>query len=169
MSWRLPLLEVLGHPLGVVLRRVGVDPAPHTGMTEAAQLRAGPLVLARLHDVEPHADLAPGHGVLLMRNCGTKKLWITSCDLRLIRTGLPMGTCISSRNILSSSVPNFPSGPGYVTCQLNCLAVTWITTSVAGIVILIFDQAGTLRNVSTTRISAGTTVQTISSVVLPCV
>src|SRR6266571_3742373 len=65
MSWRLPLLEVLGHPLGVVLRRVGVDPAPHTGMTEAAQLRAGPLVLARLHDVEPHADLAPGHGVLL--------------------------------------------------------------------------------------------------------
>src|SRR3989454_6086433 len=111
----------------------------------------------------------PGTASCLMRNCGTKKLWITSCDLRLIRTGLPMGTCISSRNVLSSSVPNFPSGPGYVTCQLNCLAVTWITTSVAGIVILIFDQAGTLRNVSTTRISAGTTVQTISSVVLPCV
>src|SRR5438876_10857044 len=65
MSWRLPLLEVLGHPLGVVLRRVGVDPAPHTGMTEAAQLRAGPLVLARLHDVEPHAHLAPGPGALL--------------------------------------------------------------------------------------------------------
>ncbi len=111
----------------------------------------------------------PGTASCLMRNCGTKKLWITSCDLRLIRTGLPMGTCISSRNVLSSSVPNFPSGPGYVTCQLNCLAVTWITTSVAGIVILIFDQAGTLRNVSTTRISAGTTVQTISSVVFPCV
>jgi len=34
---------------------------------------------------------------------------------------------------------------------------------------LIFDHAGTLRNVRTTRMSAGTTVHAISSGVLPCV
>jgi len=49
------------------------------------------------------------------------------------------------------------------------LAVTRTTKSVSGIVILIFDHAGTLSSVRITRISAGTTVQTISSVVLPWV
>src|SRR5215510_4688872 len=98
----------------------------------------------------------PGTASCLMRKLGTKKLWMTSWDLRLTRTGLLTGTCISSRNVLSSAVPNLPSAPGYATCQLNCLAVTCTTRSVCGIDILIFDQAGTLRNVSTTRISAGT-------------
>src|SRR5919109_1690215 len=111
----------------------------------------------------------PGTASCLMRKLGTKKLWITSCDLRTTRIGLLTGTCISSRNVLSSAVPNLPSGPGYETCQLNCLALTWTTKSVGGCVILIFDHAGTLRNVSTTRISAGTTVHAISSVVLPWV
>ena len=52
---------------------------------------------------------------------------------------------------------------------MNCLALTSTTKSVWGMVILIFDQAGTLRNVSTTRMSEGTTVHTISRGVLPWV
>jgi len=105
-----------------------------------------------------------------MRNWGTKKLWMTSWDLRFTCTILFTGTCISSSSVLSSSVPNLPSGPGYVTCQLNCLAVTSTTKSLGGgACILIFDHAGTLRKVRITRISEGTTVHTISSVVLPWV
>src|SRR5215207_6829971 len=104
----------------------------------------------------------PGTASCLMRKFGTKKLWITSWDFRMTLTGLLVGTCISSRNCLSSSVPNLPSGPGYRTCQLNCLALTSITRSVGGTDILILDHAGTLRNVSTTRMRLGTTVHTIS-------
>ena len=70
---------------------------------------------------------------------------------------------------MSSAVPNLPSGPGYVNCQLNCLAVTDTTKSVAGIDILIFDHAGTLRKVRMTRISEGAMVHAISSGVLPWV
>src|SRR5881296_1077346 len=97
----------------------------------------------------------PGTASCFMRNCGTKKLWMTSCDLLLT------GTCISSRKTLSEL--------GCLTCQLNCLAVTSTTKSVGGADILIFDHAGADSAVSTTRMSAGTIVHTISSDVLPCV
>src|SRR5438034_1352973 len=103
----------------------------------------------------------PGTASCFMRNCGTKKLWITSCDLRCTRTTLLTGTCISSRKTWSV--------PGYVTCQLNCFAVTKTSKSVGGTCILILDHAGTLRNVRMTRITAGTIVHAISRGVLPCV
>ena len=54
----------------------------------------------------------PGTASCLTRKFGTKKLWMTSADLRFTRTGLFTGTCISSRKVLSSAVPNLPSGPG---------------------------------------------------------
>src|ERR1043165_6425865 len=76
----------------------------------------------------------PGTASCLMRNCGTKKLWMTSCDMRRTCTTLLTGTCISSRKTLSEL--------GYLTCQLNCLAVTSTTKSLGGRVILIFDHAG---------------------------
>src|SRR5215510_16144884 len=85
----------------------------------------------------------PGTASCFMRNWGTKKLWMTSCDLRWTCTTLLTGTCISSRSVLSSGVPNLPSAPGYVICQLNCLAVTCSTKSLGGGAdILIFDHAG---------------------------
>src|SRR5437773_10901787 len=95
----------------------------------------------------------PGTASCFMRNCGTKKLWMTSCDLRCTCTTLLTGTCISSRKTWSEF--------GYFTCQLNCLAVTSTTTSLGGIDILIFDHAGADRAVRTTRISAGTMGHTI--------
>src|SRR6266404_267475 len=100
-----------------------------------------------------HARMVrPGTASCLMRNCGTKKLWSTT---------LLTGTCISSRKTLSE--------PGCLTCQLNCFAVTSTTKSLGGWLILILDHAGADRAVSTTRMSAGTMVHTISSVVLPWV
>src|SRR5437773_4963198 len=109
-----------------------------------------------------HARMVrPGTASCLMRNCGTKKLWITSCDLRSTCTTLLTGTCISSRKTLSEL--------GYLTCQLNCLAVTSTLMSLGGTDILIRDHAGADRKVRITRISEGTMVQTISRVVLPCV
>ena len=61
---------------------------------------------------DDHLMVRPGTASCFMRNWGTKKLWMTSCDLRLTCTILLTGTWISSRNCLSSPVPNLPSPPG---------------------------------------------------------
>ena len=54
----------------------------------------------------------PGTASCFTRKLGRKKLWTTSRDFRSTRTGRLTGTWSSSRNCLSSGVPNLPSGPG---------------------------------------------------------
>src|SRR5438552_5040267 len=109
-----------------------------------------------------HARMVrPGTASCLMRNCGTKKLWITSWDLRSTSTTLLTGTCISSRKTLSEL--------GCLTCQLNCFAVTSTTKSLGGWLILILDHAGADWAVSPTGMSAGRMVDPVSRVVLPWV
>src|SRR5206468_1767320 len=56
---------VLTRPGLVLLGRLHVEPAPHPGVAEAAELGAGDLVLARPDDLEPGGDRVPGHCVLL--------------------------------------------------------------------------------------------------------
>src|SRR5438046_5365006 len=56
---------VLARPGLVLLGRLHVEPAPHPGVAEAAELGAGDLVLARPGDLEPGGDRVPGHRVLL--------------------------------------------------------------------------------------------------------
>src|SRR5438034_4418784 len=56
---------VLTRPGLVLLGRLHVEPAPHPGVAEAAELGAGDLVLARPDDLEPGGDRVPGHRVLL--------------------------------------------------------------------------------------------------------
>src|SRR3989475_4949827 len=63
-----PYTTLFRSPLGVVLGRVHVDPAAHPGVAEPAQLRARPLVLARLDHLEPLDDLAARHRVLFHRS-----------------------------------------------------------------------------------------------------
>src|SRR6266545_5760904 len=52
------------HPLLILLGRVHVEPAPHPGVAEPAQLRAGHLVLARLGCLEPLVDFPSRDHVL---------------------------------------------------------------------------------------------------------
>jgi hypothetical protein len=54
----------------------------------------------------------PGTASCLRRNCGTKKLWMTSCAWSWTRTTLLTGTWKSLSILTSSSVPSFPSAPG---------------------------------------------------------
>src|SRR5947199_1030961 len=56
---------VLARPGLVLLGRLHVEPAPHPGVAETAQLGTGDLVLARPGDLEPGGDRVPGHRVLL--------------------------------------------------------------------------------------------------------
>ena len=45
--------------------------------------------------VKPVKVVRPGIMSVLPANCGTQKLWITSADLRAMRTGVSRGRCIS--------------------------------------------------------------------------
>src|SRR5712691_1647859 len=58
------------HPLLIVLRGVHVEPAPHPRVAEAAQLRAGDLVLPRLGRLKPLVNLPPGDSILLEAEVG---------------------------------------------------------------------------------------------------
>src|SRR5688572_17934717 len=65
----------------------------------------------------------PGTASCLMRNSGTKKLWMTSRDVRISRTGRFAGT-------YRSEIDDVPFG--YANVHIHCLATTYTSIAFAG-------------------------------------
>ena len=89
------------------------------GVLKAAELGA----LATVDAGAPGDDLGlvdpSGDQVGLAGRLGIQKLWITSCDFRMKRTGTPTGRWTS----LAVSKLRLGCGSTYFTCHQHCFAV----------------------------------------------
>src|SRR3954463_1552050 len=65
----------------------------------------------------------PGSTSALRRNAGTKKLWITSCEIIVSFPGRPIGTW-------SPPISDWPSG--YSVFHIHCRATTYTSSALGG-------------------------------------